>query len=161
MAAELLRRHVPAGGVWVILAGPPSDQRSQARVRGFLSRQPATVIAAPNWYVQGGLTVAAKVLARRPAGIFCCNDRLAEAICVLCAQRHMAPPCLVGFDDAPVAQRLGLTTIAIPWAGLVQAVVTAARRRLEHDSGGGMRHVLMPQPVIRWKRRVSMTAIRG
>ena len=150
MAADMLVRRTGKSARLAILSGPENDRRSQDRVRGFLSRAEAAVTAAPNWYVQGGLKAAENVLLSRPQGVFCCNDRLAEAVANWCRRRHIMCPWLVGFDDAPVAVRMGLTTIAIPWARLAGSVVALVERRVGQDVGAGSRHILTPHPVVRW-----------
>ena len=150
MAADLLAKRTGRARGFAVLAGPCSDARSAARVAGFRSRYEAAVVAAPSWYVEGGLAVAARVLRCQPCAVFCCNDRLAEGLILWCQKAKLRPPVVVGFDDAPVADRLGLTTISIPWAGLAEAAVAAARRRIDHDQSGGLRQVLSPRPVVRW-----------
>ncbi|NNM88375.1 MAG: hypothetical protein HKL95_07635 [Phycisphaerae bacterium] len=63
----------------------------------------------------------------------------------------MSLPILVGFNDAPVAERPSLTTIAIRWTGLAHAVVAPARRRMDHGHSGSLRQVLTPRPVVLWQ----------
>jgi DNA-binding transcriptional regulator YhcF (GntR family) len=150
MAADLLVRQVGTRARLAVFSGPESDHRSRERVRGFLARASATVTPAPDWHVEGGLKVVGRILRNRPQGVFCCNDRLAEAVVIWCQRKHMVCPWLVGFDDAPVAARLGLTTIAIPWSQLARAVITLVQRRVGQDVGPGTRQVLMPHPVVRW-----------
>lgn len=147
-AAQLLERQRLRGG-YAILAGPAHDPRSCARVAGFLSRLRATVVHAQSWYLEGGLGVAERAVAAGRRGIFCANDRLAEAVHAWCrAARQPCPP-LVGFDDAPVAERLGLTTIAIPWGELSTATAALVRRRLADDAASATHVVLSPRPVVR------------
>lgn len=150
MAADLLVERTGRACGFAVLAGPAADPRSQARVAGFRSRCPAVLVAAPSWFVEGGLAVAAAALQKGPRGIFCCNDRLAQAVILWCEKHTRPKPCIVGFDDAPVARQPGLTTIAIPWSDLTDAIVAAARRRMTDAAGGGTRTVLTPRPVIRW-----------
>jgi DNA-binding transcriptional regulator YhcF (GntR family) len=125
--AKRPRRNVRTA--FAVLAGPKHDQRSAARVAGFLSVAPATVINSATWFYEDALDVADQALAAGRDGIFCCNDRLAQAIVRRAADRARPRPHLVGFDDAPVARWLKLTTIAIPWEELVDTVIGAIRRR--------------------------------
>lgn len=133
-----------------VLSGPADDPRSQARVAGFLSIAKAQVVASPDWFYEGGLRVANQVIAAGRDGIFCCNDRLAEAIVRQCRKHDRPTPPLVGFDDAPVAQALGLTTIAIPWPEMISAALAVLTRRLTGDrTTTAIAHIAATRPVIR------------
>lgn len=134
---------------FAILAGPLDDPRSQARVAGFRSVLPAAVISAESWFYEEGLLAAPRVLAAGPRGIFCCNDRLAEAIIQHCRTFARPLPPLVGFDDAPVADRLDLTTIAIPWPELTTAAVDVIRHRLATPTTTARHQTFTPRPIIR------------
>lgn len=147
-AAQLLQRH-PGAGRHAILAGPRGDGRSDARVAGCLSRLPATVVHAPTWFAEGGRDVAAAAVAAGPDGVFCANDRLAEALVLWCRQQGRPCPPLVGFDDAPVAEQLSLTTIAIPWGELAAAATSLVRRRLAQPAAVATHVVLSPWPIVR------------
>lgn len=146
-AAQLLRR---AGrGPFAIVAGPRDDRRSDARVQGFLSCARAAVIVAGGWYLEDGQGVAARAVESGRGGIFCCNDRLAESIVSHCRDTRRPVPPLVGFDDAPIAERLNLTTIAIPWEELADAAIAVIQRRLAHDPATASHQMLSPRPVVR------------
>jgi hypothetical protein len=133
-----------------ILSGPAGDPRSQARVAGFLSLSPQTpVLAARTWYVEAGLSLAGAVLDAGQAGIFCCNDRLAQAILRYAEQHHRPLPPLVGFDDAPIAEQLNLTTIAIPWQALVSGALAVLQKRLASDPATASHQIFPPHPVLR------------
>jgi DNA-binding LacI/PurR family transcriptional regulator len=54
------------------------------------------------------------------------------------------PPLIVGYDDAPIAQQLGLTTIALPWQEMAVAVVQRARLRLRGDLGSACTFLFQP-----------------
>lgn len=143
-AAELLRAAGPARKL-AVLAGPKHDRRSQQRVAGFQSHAPkAEVFWAGSWFAEDAARIAARLAGRRFAGVFCCNDRLAEAL--LATSTTAA---VVGFDDAPVAERLNLTTIAVPWAQIVAGAVDIVRRRLAGDTGGAAQLIFAPRPVMR------------
>lgn len=134
---------------FAVLAGPTHDQRSAARVAGFLSVAPATVINSTTWFYEDALAVADQALAAGRDGIFCCNDRLAQAIVRRAADRARPRPRLVGFDDAPVARWLKLTTIAIPWEELVDAVVCAIRRKQGSPASAAIAQLVSTRIVAR------------
>ncbi|HYG77673.1 MAG TPA: substrate-binding domain-containing protein [Planctomycetota bacterium] len=148
-AAELLLQRSAVRSGFAVLAGPADDERSKRRVEGFRSVLRASVVSADGWFVEDGYKVAGDVLRRGPRGIFCCNDRLAEALHVYCQRRKIACPPLIGFDDAPVAERLNLTTIAIPWDELVGGAVEVIKRRIAGDTSTSSHQIFSPRPVIR------------
>lgn len=148
-AAELLRAVAPARRL-AVLAGPRHDARSVQRVAGFHLHAPkAEVYWAPTWYAEDALKLARRIVARGWAGVFCGNDRLAEALLRTCVAAKMPRPALVGFDDAPVAESLDLTTIAIPWRALVEGAVAIAQRRVAGGSGSTAQLMFTPRPVVR------------
>lgn len=138
-----------ARAAFAVLAGPKHDQRSAARVAGFLSVAPATVIHSTTWFYEDALDVADQALAAGRDGIFCCNDRLAQAIVRRAADRARPRPRLVGFDDAPIARWLKLTTIAIPWEELVDAVVGAISRRTASPASTAIAQLVSTRIVTR------------
>jgi DNA-binding LacI/PurR family transcriptional regulator len=143
-AAELLESVVTRRKL-AVFAGPKQDRRSQQRVAGFLSHAPkATVIWAESWFTEEAARVAPRLAGSRFEGVFCCNDRLAEA---LLAAGTMAA--VVGFDDAPVAEALNLTTIAIPWADIVAAAVDIVRGRMAGRTSAAAQLIFAPRPVMR------------
>ena len=155
-AQHLLAMRLAADGtrrsrrpVLAVLAGPKHDQRSAARVAGFLSVAPATVISSATWFYEDALDVADQALAAGRDGIFCCNDRLAQAVVRRAADRARPRPQLVGFDDAPVARWLKLTTIAIPWEELVDAVVGAIRRKQASPASAAIAQLVSTRIVLR------------
>jgi len=101
------------------------------------------------WFYDDGLSVADKVLTAGPEGIFCCNDRLAQAVLRRAVDRGMPRPFIIGFDDAPAAQWLNLTTIAIPWEELVSAAVGVVRRRQSSPSSSAIAQLVATRIVIR------------
>ncbi|MGF1634162.1 MAG: substrate-binding domain-containing protein [Phycisphaerae bacterium] len=167
LAADLLlkltTRHA-AGRArrFAVVAGPRHDRRGQERAEGFLARLAAAsdaraagpVLHTDGWFAEDGQHVARAVLARRPDGVFCCNDRLAQGLAQACVAAGRPPPPLTGFDDAPVARAIGLTTVAIPWRELAEAVRSAAKLRLGPAGTAtqpppATRLLLAPRPVIR------------
>lgn len=148
-AGELLRGQSRTRRGFAVLAGNIEDPRSRQRVEGFLSVLPATVIHAASWFYADGMAVAQRVVEQGSSGIFCCNDQLASAVVEWCRQHERKLPPLVGFDDAPVAESLNITTIAIPWEELVDGVSQLARRRMSGDRATSSRQIFNPRPVIR------------
>lgn len=148
-AGELLRSQPKSRGGFAVLAGNIDDPRSRQRVEGFLSVVSARVIHAASWFYQDGFVVAPQVIKHGPAGIFCCNDQLASAVVQWCREHDQKLPPLVGFDDAPIAESLNITTIAIPWEELVDGVAQLARRRMGGDRATSSRQIFNPRPVIR------------
>lgn len=152
-AAQLLprgagRRDAAAG--YAVLTGPVDDRRSSERRDGFLSLVPtASVVSAGSWFFEDGYQVAAKLVANNPAGVFCCNDRLAEAVVAYCHENELAVPSLVGFDDAPIAEEINLTTISVPWDEMVAGAGAVIKQRLAGDSSVARQLILTPLPVMR------------
>jgi len=131
-----------------VLAGPRDDPRSRRRVEGFLSiYKDAQVQWSDGWYLEDGLRIAGRVA--DADAVFCGNDRLAEAVIQYCGSQGQVLPMLIGFDDAPVAAELGLSTIAIPWEEMARAVVQIASRRLAGEPHPASRMVIAPRPISR------------
>lgn len=151
-AGQLMRRHTGRQRGFVVLAGPEDDPRSRQRAAGFGAQVSARVVPAGGWTLEAGLAVAEEVLDGRAPGIFCCNDRLAESVVLAAREMGVACPPLIGFDDAPVAERLNLTTIAIPWQEIVSAAAVAIKRRLAGDRSTASRQIFAPRPVVRAMR---------
>ncbi|MBI5380731.1 MAG: substrate-binding domain-containing protein [Opitutae bacterium] len=148
-AAELLRQVAPARRL-AVLAGPRGDRRSQQRVAGFQTQAAkAGVYWADTWYAEDAARLAPRLVSQHWGGVFCCNDRLAEAFLAACARAKQPAPPLVGFDDAPVAERLNLTTIAIPWREIVAGAVEVVQRRLAGATGPAAQLIFTPRPVFR------------
>lgn len=148
-AAELLRRRIGRRGA-AIIAGPRGDPRSEARVTGYRTiYTTAPLTHARSWYREGAETAARRILARKPAGILCANDRLAEAIVHAYTRAGIPRPHLVGFDDAPVANELSLTTIAIPWDELVASATRIIAARLRGDTRPATQVILQPRATVR------------
>jgi DNA-binding transcriptional regulator YhcF (GntR family) len=143
-AAELLRGAGLAAHS-AILAGPEEDHRSRQRVAGFQSVfNSARVFWAESWDAEASAKLAPRIAKGRFAGVFCCNDRLAEGLVV-----SGVDVAIVGFDDAPVAEALDLTTIAIPWREMVAGAVDIIRRRMNGHAGSAAKLIFAPRPVMR------------
>lgn len=149
LAANLLGRFVQDKTRLVILAGPHDDHRAMDRVAGFRSQLDASVVWADSWHSQEGLAVAREVMSAKPTGIFTCGDRLAEGLATYCTRTGLALPPIVGFDDAPIAQTIGLTTIAIPWREIAQGVRQIVTDRLRGSTSAAVRQSYVPLPKLR------------
>ena len=150
-AADLLRERRPKKAArFAVVTGPANDVRSDARRNGFLSRAPgATVIPSGGWFQEAGYDSAALALRSGPEGIFCANDRLAEGVLRYASRFGVPRPPLVGFDNAPIAAALDLTTIALPWEELADAAVTLLRRRFAGDASPAAPRIIAPTPLVR------------
>ena len=148
-AAQFLTLKNPRPRRMAVLAGPRNDARSAARVSGFLSVAQAAVFHARTWFYEAGLSVVDRLLASRPEGIFCCNDRFAQAVLRRTTDRGIPRPLIIGFDDAPIAQWLNLTTIAIPWEELVAAAVGAVKRRQLQPFSSAIAQLVSTRLVVR------------
>jgi DNA-binding LacI/PurR family transcriptional regulator len=120
------------------------------RIAGFRAHSTgARSTCADSWFGEGGRDRSATVLAGNPAGIFACNDGLAEALIRYCRLHRCPLPALVGFDNAPIAEHLRLTTIGIPWRSLVAEAVKLVATRLGGGTDAARLGGLVHQPVLR------------
>jgi DNA-binding LacI/PurR family transcriptional regulator len=148
-AAEMLQRASPGKRDFAVISGP-DDLRSNDRVGGFRSRIPrAAIIPAGGWYLEHGLAVARRALQIGKSGIFCVNDRLAEAVVICATENGFQRPPLVGFDNAPIATDLNLSTIAIPWEEMAADAANIIERRINRDTSAARRRLITPQPILR------------
>ena len=157
-AANLLRQLLGAIPVEnlkrriVVLSAPQNDARSRLRVEGFRSLIPVSdkqVFEADSWEAEAGFKIGAQILAKKPRGIFCCNDRLAEGLIQFAQNAAVELPQIVGFDNAPIAETLNLTTMAIPWEEIVETTVEIAKRRISGYGGPARRQIFAPQAIVR------------
>lgn len=149
-AAELLKERTGQVDGFSVLGGPVGDSRSVQRIAGFLAHAVGSrVVYADTWYLEAGLEKAPVILNGNPAGIFACNDRLAEAIIAFCRTGGRALPPLVGFDNAPVAERLRLTSIGIPWGVMVAHAADLVAERLQGSTAAARLTSLAHEPVLR------------
>jgi DNA-binding transcriptional regulator YhcF (GntR family) len=149
-AAEMLKRRTGRAGGFSVLGGPANDRRSQQRIAGFRAHvTDARVVCAESWFVEAGLAKAAETLKGRPAGVFACNDRLAEALITFCRKSKVRLPSLVGFDNAPVAEHLRLTTVGIPWIAMVTQAVELVEARLQGGTESAQFISLAHEPIVR------------
>jgi DNA-binding transcriptional regulator YhcF (GntR family) len=149
-AAQILVARHTGRRRFAVLAGPRGDLRSAQRVQGFTDYAPkCDVVPTGTWFAEEAGPAAKRVARGRFDAVFCCNDRLAEALIVACKELKRPCPALVGFDDAPVAETLDLTTIAIPWEHFANDLVALVRRRLDNDTSGACQRIFAPHPVMR------------
>lgn len=147
VAAEWLLERT-GGRRCAVLAGPADDARNRLRVAGFLSVLPrAKVVHSGSWFFEEARAAAPRVLGH--AGVFCTNDRIAAATIACARDRGSALPELIGFDDAPVAESLNFSTVAIPWNEVASAAAEIARRRLSGDIRTAAGVVFSPRPLVR------------
>lgn len=161
-AAQLLRDRSEKRKGFVAVSGPDNDPRSRLRLQGFLSVLPAKVVTAGNWFYDNGYRAAEQALRSAKSGIFCVNDQLASGVFGWCREKGKRVPPIVGFDDAPVAERLNLTTIALPWEEMLDGVVRTAKRRLAGDRSASSHQTFHPKPTVRsleWRDAASTSEV--
>jgi len=148
-AGQILSRYLPQRPV--VVGGPAADARSQSRIDGFRQIFPsAQVVEAGTWFFRSAVQkIAAPLRSFRADALFCCSDRLAQAT-LICYQKLQIPvPMVIGFDNAPVAETLGLSTIGIPWEEVARNAVAVIKKRLDGQIDHASAIVLPPIPVIR------------
>lgn len=149
MAGQVIEERIRKNAPTVVVAGPADDPRSRQRVTGFQKIFPeARVVFACGWYAQHGTAVADQVYHLQPEAVFCCNDRLAEGLLKAPAP-SLKTPWILGFDNAPIALELNLSTIAIPWQDFVETTVVITRKRLQGSTLPASRRILTPRPMVR------------
>jgi len=151
-AGQILSRYSPRRPV--VVGGPVADGRSQSRIDGFRQIFPsAQVLEAGTWFFRSAVqNIAAPLSALRADALFCCSDRLAQAT-LICYQKLRIPaPIVIGFDNAPVAETLSLSTIGIPWEEIARTAAAVIMKRLDGQTDHASAVVLPPVPVIRNSR---------
>ncbi len=150
-AAQVLLQKLPNARDLAVLAGPKNDRRSSQRVEGFLSvATNARVIHAGGWFLEHGRAAAPALVKKNFRGVFCCNDRLAQGVLTELETSGAQPvPHVVGFDNAPIAEALHLSTIAIPGEQFAAEAVRIVRNRLEGDTSPARQIILSLRPHVR------------
>ena len=74
---------------------------------------------------------------------------LGGTVFTLAREEKRALPPLVGFDDAPIAEKICLTTMAIPWDELIFEAAQIIKKRMNGDNAGARQLILTPRPVVR------------
>lgn len=148
-AGELVKARTRAKQI-VILGGPQSDQRCVDRVRGFQEVVPESkAVFADSWFYEDGIKAVESILEKKPQVVFCANDRLAQALLDTVKREWVSPPRVIGFDDAPIAEQMNLTTIAMPWQEIADNVVEVVQKRMSGDTSTAITRILAPRPVLR------------
>jgi DNA-binding LacI/PurR family transcriptional regulator len=134
-----------------LIGGPASDPRSQSRIDSFRRIFPsAQVIEAGTWFFRSAVQkIAAPLSCLRADALFCCSDRLAEAALICYQKLKITPPVVIGFDNAPVAEILGLSTIGIPWEEVARSASVVIKKRLDGRTDHANAIMLPPMPVMR------------
>lgn len=150
-AAEVLVQRLRGTQSLAVVAGPREDRRSSQRVEGFLAVAPnAHVIHSGGWFLEHGRSATPGLLKDHFRGVFCCNDRLAQGVLAEFESRgDQSIPFIVGFDNAPIAEALHLTTIAIPWEQFAQEALALVQNRLRGNFSPGRQIILSLRPHIR------------
>ena len=149
LAADTLLRGTARPQRFGILAGPVGDRRSDERVAGFISRaKDPLIVHADNWHRDAGRRSASALIEAGLNGLFAANDRLAQGTLLAFQDAGRRPPLIVGYDDAPIAGQLGLTTIALPWQEIARAVVQRAQLRLQGDLSPACTFLFQPSVVF-------------
>ena len=148
-AGQVVSRYSPKRPV--VIGGPASDARSRSRIAGFRLVFPAAqVIEAGTWFFRAAVrAIAAPLNSLRPDALFCCSDRLAEAAMIFYQNSKLPLPLVIGFDNAPVAENLGLSTIGIPWREIAHAAGAVIKKRLDGRTDHASAIVLPPVPMLR------------
>lgn len=148
-AGQVMSRYSPRRPV--VIGGPASDRRSQSRIDGFRQIFPsAHVIAAGSWFFRSAVqNIAAPLSSVQADAVFCCSDRLAEAALICYRKLQIPAPVVIGFDNAPVAETLGISTIGIPWEEVARAATAVIKKRLDGQTDHASAIVLPLVPVIR------------
>jgi hypothetical protein len=149
-AAQHLHQQSGEGKQFAVMTGPANDPRSRDREAGFRSVFPrAASLCAGGWFREDGLLVAGEAIRRGADGIFCCNDRLAEAVISYSRAHRLPCPPLIGFDNAPVSETLNLTTVAIPWDEFIADAAAVIRQRLSGDTSAARQRIVTPTLIVR------------
>jgi DNA-binding transcriptional regulator YhcF (GntR family) len=148
-AGQIMNRWTPRRPA--VIGGPSSDVRSQNRINGFHQIFPeAPVIETGTWFFRAAMRIlAGRLAALRPDALFCCSDRLAEAAITSYKTFNTNLPLVIGFDNAPVSERLGFSTIGIPWEEVARNAASVIKRRLEGRIDHASAIILPPVPIIR------------
>jgi DNA-binding transcriptional regulator YhcF (GntR family) len=151
-AGQILSRYSPRRPV--VIGGPGADARSQNRIDGFRQIFPsAQVIQAGTWFLSSAVqNIAVPLRSLQADALFCCSDRLAQATLICYQKLKISTPIIIGFDNAPVAETLSLSTIGIPWEEVARAAAAVIKKRLDGQTDHASAIVLPPIPVIRNSR---------
>src|SRR5690554_1046274 len=150
--------------IGLIGAGPEAsaDNESAAlRRRGTIEALKARGLELPpqldvagSFSVAGGKEAAFEILDRAaPTAVFCLSDEMAIGAMWAAGEASLDVPrdlAMVGFDDQPIAEAVGLTTVRQPVSIMAARAANSVLSRLEGDEGPVQRHVM---PTELQKRR--------
>lgn len=155
-----LIRHLVGQGFrrLVYLAGPPDNFDAVARARAFraaAARNPALrCTVMPGGLVREDGVRAARALPDSALDMRCAfvafNDSVAWGFLEGCRQRRPGrrwPVAITGWDDSPVGDEAGLTSVAIPAYELGRAAAGLLLRRLASRTASAPRRLVMKQPL--------------
>jgi LacI family transcriptional regulator len=141
----------------VHIAGPEQNIDAQERARAFQAaaagHEVETVTVHGNFEESSGVTAVEALLdaGHRFDGIFAGNDNMAIGAMAALRSAGIDVPgqvAVAGFDDIPLAQHLGLTTVRVRIAELGERALVRLLDGLEQgDLGGDERHA--PELVVR------------
>lgn len=153
LAAEHLRacgcRH-PA-----VVAGPRKAASLNEREEAFRTAlDAAPVVRAGAVGQEAGRVAARELLAAEPAidGLFCVNDMLAVGALEALAETGRAAPDpvqVIGFDDQPLMDFIGLTTIRQPIAGMGRWAASSIAHRIHAPREPGRSKRLPVELIVR------------
>ena len=148
-AAELFHILLP-GVPTAVFAGPQDDWRSRARIEGYLSIQKnASILSANTWHEDVARMQIPQLFKSMHKAVFCCNDKLAAALITYCKEQNKQVPYIIGFDNLPISESMGFSTIAVPWDALVDAAVSCIQLRMQHRGGPTRQVVVSSKPLLR------------
>jgi len=166
-AAEVAVGHLLDLGhtrIGLIGAGPDgaTDNESAAlRRRGTIAALgrrgldlPADLDVAGSFSVAGGREAMLELIGRgAPTAVFCISDEMAIGAMWAAEEAGLRVPedlAVVGFDDQPVAEAVGLTTVRQPVSIMAARAAHLVLARLDGDDGPVQRHVM---PTLLQKRK--------
>jgi DNA-binding LacI/PurR family transcriptional regulator len=144
---------------WTADTGPGGERRDGwlRAMSGCLSaRKLAELQAAAEDTVEGGADAARLLLERGAEALVCVSDSLAlGAFAYLRSAVPGRTPAVVGFDDTPVAEAVGLNSLSPPITRAARQIIDVLSHRLAGgpESQGPEQHLLLePSLVVRTPR---------
>ncbi|MBP5232075.1 MAG: LacI family DNA-binding transcriptional regulator [Planctomycetes bacterium] len=142
-----------------VIAGPADQQVSVERYQGVEAAAKANprlsiVRAEGSFSFASGQAAMEQLLERKEKfdGVVCMNDEMALGAMAAARGHGLEAPgdfWLLGYDDIPAAQAVGLSTVAAPVADMGRAAVEQLQRRLAAPGAPCLRQSFTPWPVWR------------